>query len=117
MRSKFNRTRRQQVPECRSWDNIGGQACKPDSVRGADLHPRSAAIIPLGPGSHQDSSSLPEGPDEPGSSPLLFGLAPRGVFRAVPIARDAVGSYPTFSPLPALSPLAGQPKVFPLAGH
>ena len=34
------------------------------------------------------------------SSPLLFGLAPRGVFRAVPIARDAVGSYPTVSPLP-----------------
>ena len=34
------------------------------------------------------------------SSPLLFGLAPRGVCRAVPIARDAVGSYPTFSPLP-----------------
>ena len=34
------------------------------------------------------------------SSPLLFGLAPRGVCRAVPIARDAVGSYPTVSPLP-----------------
>ena len=34
-------------------------------------------------------------------SPLLFGLAPRGVFRASPVARRAVGSYPTFSPLPA----------------
>ena len=34
------------------------------------------------------------------SSPLLFGLAPRGVFRALAIASEAVGSYPTFSPLP-----------------
>jgi len=34
------------------------------------------------------------------SSPLLFGLAPRGVFRALAIADEAVGSYPTFSPLP-----------------
>ena len=34
-------------------------------------------------------------------SPLLFGLAPRGVFRASFVAKRAVGSYPTFSPLPA----------------
>src|SRR5262252_2470558 len=34
-------------------------------------------------------------------SPLLFGLAPRGVFRASLVAKRAVGSYPTFSPLPA----------------
>src|SRR5437870_324745 len=33
-------------------------------------------------------------------SPLLFGLAPRGVFRASRVATGAVGSYPTFSPLP-----------------
>jgi len=33
-------------------------------------------------------------------SPLLFGLAPRGVFRAPDVAIGAVGSYPTFSPLP-----------------
>jgi hypothetical protein len=32
--------------------------------------------------------------------PLLFGLAPRGVFRAPDVAIRAVGSYPTFSPLP-----------------
>src|SRR5690349_19989661 len=30
----------------------------------------------------------------------LFGLAPGGVYRAVPIAGTAVGSYPTLSPLP-----------------
>jgi len=81
---------------------------------------QTAAIIPLGPGSHQDSSSLPEGFQftrlaprkmecaplqerrsmSRASPPLLFGLAPRGVFRALAIASEAVGSYPTFSPLP-----------------
>ena len=38
------------------------------------------------------------------SGPLrdsLFGLAPDGVFRAVPLTRAAVVSYTTFSPLPA----------------
>jgi len=30
----------------------------------------------------------------------LFCLAPNGVFRAADVAVDAVGSYPTFSPLP-----------------
>jgi len=33
--------------------------------------------------------------------PLLFGLAPRGVYRAADIAARAVGSYPTVSPLPS----------------
>src|ERR1700691_5907347 len=67
-------------------------------------------IIPLGPGSHQYSSSLPEGHNELGSSPLLFGLAPRGVCHASDVATGAVGSYPTVSPLPSAialnSPLA-----------
>jgi hypothetical protein len=80
----------------------------------------TAAIIPLGHGSHRDSSSLPEGShfaialateDEArflsktrsasrAGSPLLFGLAPRRVFRASGVTTGAVGSYPTFSPLP-----------------
>ncbi|GAB1582493.1 hypothetical protein PPNSA23_24360 [Phyllobacterium phragmitis] len=33
-------------------------------------------------------------------TPSLFGLAPGGVYRAVAVAGDAVGSYPTLSPLP-----------------
>src|SRR6202050_2997743 len=66
-------------------------------------------IIPLGPGSLRDSSSLPEGRSKHSfecshtgwaSPPLLFDLAPRGVFRAPDVAIRAVGSYPTFSPLP-----------------
>ena len=39
-----------------------------------------------------------------GPSSRLFCLAPDGVFRAAPLARDAVGSYPTFSPLPKANP-------------
>ena len=45
--------------------------------------------------------------DEAGNGPgacahvsSLFGLAPGGVYHAVSVARSAVGSYPTFSPLP-----------------
>ncbi len=34
------------------------------------------------------------------SSPLLFGLAPRGVYLAPDVATGAVRSYRTFSPLP-----------------
>ena len=37
--------------------------------------------------------------DGPSLGPL-FGLAPNGVFRAASLALGAVGSYPTFSPLP-----------------
>ena len=38
--------------------------------------------------------------EEAPASPCLFGLAPCGVYRAVRITADAVGSYPTLSPLP-----------------
>ena len=44
------------------------------------------------PARKQDWSGLLRGP--------LFGLAPDGVFRASALALGAVGSYPTFSPLP-----------------
>jgi hypothetical protein len=79
-------------------------------------------IIPLGPGSLRGSSSLPEGRSSAPSSslhtgwaspPLLFGLAPRGVFRAPDVAIRAVGSYPTFSPLPNALDRNRQPCGFP----
>ncbi len=38
---------------------------------------------------------------EVGNSRRLLGLAPAGVYRAVNVAIYAVGSYPTFSPLPS----------------
>ena len=36
----------------------------------------------------------------PASRVLLFGLAPGDAYRAVHVTTDAVGSYPTISPLP-----------------
>ena len=41
--------------------------------------------------------------DGPSHGPL-FGLAPNGVYRAASLALGAVGSYPTFSPLPRPKP-------------
>ena len=50
------------------------------------------------------------------SPPLLFGLAPRGVCHAGDITAAAVGSYPTFSPLPAREPCR-HPEGFPPVCH
>ena len=49
------------------------------------------------------------------SPPLLFGLAPRGVCRAPDVAIRAVGSYPTFSPLPNDADQNRRAIGFPLA--
>jgi len=51
------------------------------------------------------SRDLPEGrcgysPVAQSHQPFLFGLAPGGVYPAVPVAEDAVRSYRTLSPLP-----------------
>src|SRR5271169_393732 len=51
------------------------------------------------------------------SSPLLFGLAPRGVCLASDIAAGAVGSYPTFSPLPLSRSMRRHPEGFPSGYH
>lgn len=61
--------------------------CKPDSVHpeGLDGH-FSKRLIP---GVCGGQAGLP-----------LLCLAPRGVYRAAVVAFGAVGSYPTFSPLP-----------------
>ena len=108
-----------------------GRACKPDSVGRKCV----LTIIPLGRSLRNGSSSLPEGCSRlqaylsrrclrgssanlrllrsasRAGSPLLFGLAPRGVFLASPVARRAVGSYPTVSPLPAKAPLKDDEQV------
>ena len=47
------------------------------------------------------SCGLPGRQTRRATSPPLFGLAPDGVCRATSVAGGAVGSYPTFSPLPA----------------
>jgi len=56
--------RKRQAPhqKHRNFNRISERACKPDSVPHANRkRPAYAAIIPLGHGSHRDSSSLPEG--------------------------------------------------------
>ena len=89
---------------------IGGKdcqtACKPGSV------PRSLrsawTAIPLGralPHASRDQPGLRDG-NVPASAlrrrrPPLFGLAPGGVYPAAPVARGAVRSCRTVSPLPA----------------
>jgi len=57
------------------------------------------AVIPLDPPLPMGSSSLP-GSSASHAIASLFGLAPDGVYRAGPVTRPAVGSYPTVSPLP-----------------
>jgi hypothetical protein len=56
----------------------------------------------------RDDLLLKAGSTSRAGSPLLFGLAPRGVFHAPDIAIRTVGSYPTFSPLPKTRPHSGQ---------
>ena len=66
----------------------------------------SWATIPLGPPLPTASSSLP-GSDAGHAITPLFGLAPNEVCHAVSVTRNAVGSYSTISPLPALASLGG----------
>ncbi len=66
----------------------------------------SRTVIHLGLTSPSASSNLPE-PDAGRAIRFLFGLAPGGVYPAVPVASHAVRSYRTISPLPALACLGG----------
>ena len=88
---------------------------KPDSV--PRLAPESSSFLsdPLrdppsqARGRAQEDATYPGLLDGP-SSPL-FCLAPDWVFPAAGIAAGAVGSYPTFSPLPSGSESAGEVKA------
>jgi hypothetical protein len=57
-------------------------------------------VISLGWLSPAISCGLPAAQATRAGSRCLFGLAPTGGCRATPVARRAVGSYPTVSPLP-----------------
>src|SRR6267378_3710647 len=57
-------------------------------------------VISLGWLSPATSRGLPAARTTRAGSRCLLGLAPTGGYRAAPVARRAVGSYPTFSPLP-----------------
>ena len=66
-----------------------------------------ATTICLGPRLRGGSSNLPGDRTRRAASLPLFGLAPDGVCRALPVAGEAVGSYPTVSPLPVPSRAIG----------
>ena len=99
----------------------GCRLARPPEGRGPDFRERETcqlackpgSVWPRSPGAWQpfiwDGARAPpratHPDDEAGNSPgafarmsSLFGLAPGGVCHAVPVARSAVGSYPTFSP-------------------
>jgi hypothetical protein len=101
---------------------IARRACKPDSVQGPGLHRPLWMTIPLPTVLPRQSSCQPgplglkcpvrrsplcpwlspgAGADLSGAGPL-FGVAPGGACRAGPVARSAVGSYPTVSPSPCM---------------
>ena len=75
------------------------ESCKPNSVCIACATER---IICLS-GQYPGLISLTRDRSGPLPSPL-FGLAPDGVFRTVPLTRNAVRSYRTFSPSPSIAP-------------
>jgi hypothetical protein len=57
----------------------------------------------------------PGSPDFPGNLPLLFGLAPGGVFPAAAVTGGAVRSYRTVSPLPPARSSRGRGGVLSVA--
>src|SRR6266700_7009020 len=59
-------------------------------------------VISLGWLSPATSSGLPTAQTTRAGSRCLLGLAPTGGCRAAPVAKRAVGSYPTVSPLPLI---------------
>ena len=73
-------------------------ACKPDSVRAPKRPWMTIHLTHPSPGRSSRQPGSPAGDADAGS---LFGVAPGGACHAVPVARSAVGPYPTVSPLPA----------------
>jgi len=88
------------------WVNKDQAACKPGSVQG--LATRGRPFLwdaPRGTprATNPDGARRRACRTSPGGlarRPSLFGLAPGGACLAIPVTRDAVGSYPTLSPLP-----------------
>ena len=83
-------------------------ACKPGSVRPLARRDGHSSGAPVAGRFARPTriARLNEAGFHPKMKPALslLGLAPGGVCRAVPVAGSAVGSYPTLSPLPRLSP-------------
>jgi len=74
---------------------------KPDSVHSAfaELYDHLSFLIEMRNLPYGMVRLIPGDTNRAGTLPLLC-LAPRGVYRASSVTLGAVGSYPTFSPLP-----------------
>jgi len=107
-------------------NDVGGRACKPDSVpftryvchlRRRRLR-ENAAIIPLGRASRRDSSSLPEGSNEPGElSPPIWPCTTRG-FPCLRCCQRSGGLLPhLFTLTGARSPIRRRPAGLPARYH
>jgi len=89
-----------EVPPSRRRNGIRGFGRAVSRILSAPLARRRESFVYAA--STRDPSRLRETRSGPLRGPL-FGLAPDGVFRAPPIARRAVVSYTTFSPLPTVA--------------
>lgn len=84
-------------------EEVVKRACKPNSVKESAS---SGRRLPGQPSLWEVRCRTPQAAypsvltRRAASNPLLFGLAPDGVFPATFVAESAVGSYPAFSPLP-----------------
>ena len=93
------------APRAVSPKKMGQTACKPGSVppEGGDDHSSGPAIADR----FSRPTRTPRAVNPAAQKRVLrraaslFGLAPGGACHAVPVARHAVGSYPTLSPFPA----------------
>ena len=74
--------------------------CKPNSVLTSGSPPIRHDHLTGNTGRPASRATYPEASDGPPSSASLFGLAPGGVYPALPVARQAVSSYLAISPLP-----------------
>ena len=75
-------------------------ACKPGSVQGFPLDDHSSRDAVTDVLEPPTRSTRPRRPAV-ARARSLFGVAPGGACLAVSVTADAVGSYPTFSPLPS----------------
>jgi len=101
-----HRAAHRSITMCRSICTAGGRkwfwkGCKPIFVcalAGGENHLSQQPIPETCPANGTRSGQL---------LGFLFGLAPDGVFRASALTLGAVGSYPTFSPLPTFALSSG----------
>jgi hypothetical protein len=109
--------------KCSNYGEIRQTACKPGSVplireisNGGDGHSSGTLVTErLVRPTRAATRRFARPPGIPGGLPLLFGLAPGGVFPAAAVTGGAVRSYRTVSPLPPTQSSRGGGGVLSVA--